>query len=133
GERVDTPSLRARLLRHVLLPLVLAWLVATAATLGVASHFTEQAFDRALLDDAYSIASHVQAMDDGEVALRLTPGELTAALFDEAESVFFSVLRPDGSLLAGAELPALARPSAGQRFRYANSLYRGQVVRAVVL
>jgi len=133
GERGDAPSLRARLLRHVLLPLLLTWLLATAATLGVASHFTEQAFDRALLDDAYSIASHVQAMDDGEVALRLTPGELTAALFDEAESVFFAVLRPDGSRLAGAELPPLALPSAGQRFRYANSLYRGQVVRAVVL
>ena len=127
------PSLRTRLLRHVMLPLALTWLAATAITLGVAHHFTEQAFDRALLDDAYSIASHVQAMDDGEVALRLTPGEVTAALFDEAESVFFSVLRPDGSRLAGATLPPFTPPFAGQRFRYANALHHGQVVRAVVL
>ena len=73
------PSLRIRMLRHVMVPLVLTWLAGTVATLSVASHFTEQAFDRALLDDAYSIASHVQAQPDGTVDLQLTPSELMAA------------------------------------------------------
>ena len=45
------PSLRIRMLRHVMVPLVLTWLAGTVATLSGASHFTEQAFARALLDD----------------------------------------------------------------------------------
>jgi two-component system sensor histidine kinase TctE len=93
------------MLRHVMVPLVLTWLAGTVASLGVASHFTEQAFDRALLDDAYAIASHVQVQEDGNVALQLTEGELNAALFDQAEAVHFSVLRPDGSRLAGKAIP----------------------------
>ncbi|MDO8889979.1 MAG: sensor histidine kinase N-terminal domain-containing protein [Hydrogenophaga sp.] len=128
-----TPSLRIRMLRHVMLPLSLTWLIGTVATLGVASHFTERAFDRALLDDAYSIASHVETLPGGEVGLVLTPNELKAALFDQAEAVHFSVLRADGSLLAGAQLPPVRPPQPDQAFRYGNLLHQGSVVRAVVL
>ena len=42
------PSLTARVLRRVLLPLALTWLVGTAVAVAVAGYFTEQAFDRAL-------------------------------------------------------------------------------------
>jgi two-component system sensor histidine kinase TctE len=121
------------MLRHVMVPLVLTWLVGTVATLGVASHFTEQAFDRALLDDAYAIASHVQMHEDGEVVLQLSEGELTAALFDQAEAVHFSVLRPDGSTLAGKALPATQLPDMAQPFRYSDIVYQGLPVRAVTL
>jgi two-component system sensor histidine kinase TctE len=126
-------SLRIRMLQHVMLPLVLTWLIGTIATLGVASHFTEQAFDRALLDDAYSIASQVGPTADGQVALRLTSSELTAALFDQAEAVYFSVLRPDGTRLAGEPLPPMPLPGKEEGHLYGNTLYQGQVVRAVVL
>ena len=131
--RPPAPSLRARLWRHVMLPLALSWLIGTVATLGVASHFTERAFDRALLDDAYAIASHLQAQPDGTVALQLSPGELEAALFDQAEFVHYAVLRPDGSTLTGTPLPALRPPLPGQSFRYGNALHDGRVVRGVVL
>ena len=47
------PSLRARLARHVLVPLALVWLAGTMASVGVANLFTQRAFDRSLLDDAY--------------------------------------------------------------------------------
>ena len=127
------PSLRIRMLRHVMVPLVLTWLAGTVATLSVASHFTEQAFDRALLDDAYSIASHVQAQPDGTVDLQLTPSELMAALFDQAEAVHFAVLQPDGKLLAGKALPATPLPEASQGFRYSDIVYQGLPVRAVTL
>lgn len=128
-----TPSLRVRLWRHVMLPLALAWLIGTVATLGVASHFTERAFDRGLLDDAYAIAEHLTAQADGSVTLAITPGELEAALFDQAEFVHYAVLRPDGSTLAGTPLPTLRPPLPGQRFRYGNALRDGRVVRGVVL
>ncbi|KQP19935.1 sensor histidine kinase [Pseudorhodoferax sp. Leaf265] len=126
-------SLRIRMLQHVMLPLVLTWLIGTVATLGVASHFTEQAFDRALLDDAYSIASQVGPAPDGQVVLRLTTSELTAALFDQAETVYFSVLRPDGTRLAGEPLPPMPLPSQAEGHLYSDSLYQNQPVRAVVL
>lgn len=132
GRASASPSLRIRMLRHVMLPLVLIWLAGTAATLGVASHFTEQAFDRALLDDAYSIASHLRPNPDGQVALQLTAGELTAALFDQAEAVHFSVLRPDGSRLAGAALPNIPL-GARDAWRYDEFMFDGQHVRAVAL
>ena len=42
-------TLRARLLRHVILPLALTWLVGALLALAVARYFTQQAFDRGYL------------------------------------------------------------------------------------
>ena len=58
------PSLRHRLLRHVLIPLAVTWLVGAALVVGISSYFAQQAFDRALLDDAYLVASHVRRASD---------------------------------------------------------------------
>ncbi len=121
------------MLQHVLLPLAMTWLIGTVTTLGVASYFTERAFDRALLDDAYAIASHLAPRPDGSVGLQLTPSEIRAALFDQSEAVHFAVRSPDGSLLAGTDLPVLRAPLPGQGFRYGNALHEGRVVRAAVL
>jgi two-component system sensor histidine kinase TctE len=96
--------LRNRLLRHVLVPLAVTWLLGSALVVGIASYFTQQAFDRALLDDAYLVASHVRRTADvgvGGLELSLSPQEMKTVLFDQTESLFFAVLRPDGSLLAG--------------------------------
>jgi two-component system sensor histidine kinase TctE len=97
---LSRPSLRTRLARRVVLPLVLTWAVGSAVALGVANHFAGQAFDRALLDDAYALAAKVQAAPDGPV-LRLSPGEMGTVLFDRSESNFFAVFTPDGRRLAG--------------------------------
>ncbi|QHE88936.1 histidine kinase [Hydrogenophaga sp. BPS33] len=121
------------MLRHVMLPLVLTWLAGTVATLGVASYFTEKAFDRALVDDAYSIASYLHRQSDGRVALQLTPSELSAALFDQSETVRFSVLRADGSLLAGTPLPSTPTPSSDLGMHYSDMVVRGELMRAVTL
>ena len=96
------PSLRNRLLRHVLLPLALTWLLGSALVVAVAAYFTQQAFDRSLLDDAYLVASHVRSNPDiEELELSLSTQEMRTVLFDQTEALFFAVLRPDGSLLAG--------------------------------
>ena len=98
------PSLRNRLLRHVLLPLALTWLVGSALVVGIAAYFTQQAYDRALLDDAYLVASHVRRNADvsmGGLELSLSAQEMSTVLFDQSESLYFAVLRPDGSLVAG--------------------------------
>jgi two-component system sensor histidine kinase TctE len=126
------PSLTARVLRRVLLPLGLTWLIGTAVALYVASYFTEQAFDRAMLDDAYSVSANVQAGERG-IELLLSPREVTSVLFDQSETVYFVVLRPDGSLIAGhpgLEAPA---PPDGTRYRFSHVTYQGKSLRAVVL
>ena len=46
------PTLLSRLLRHVLMPLIWAGVLGAVVMSLVARHFTSDAYDRALLDDA---------------------------------------------------------------------------------
>lgn len=98
------PSLRSRLLRHVLVPLGATWLLGSAIMLGMATYFTQQAFDRSLVDDAYLVASHVQyspTSADGSLELSLSAQEMKTVLFDQSESLFFAVFSRSGQLVAG--------------------------------
>lgn len=125
-------SLRVRLVSHVMLPLALTWLLGTAVTVGVAHFFAQKAFDRALLDDAYAVASQVKSVN-GLLALDLSPSEMDTLLFDQSERVFFAVMRPDGSVLAGHPGLRAPRPEGEARSRFSDIVYRGQELRAVVL
>ena len=126
------PSLRARLVSHVMLPLALTWLLGSAVTVGVAYFFAEKAFDRALLDDAYVVASQVKVEAD-ELSLELSAGEMSALLFDQSERVFFAVMRPDGSVVAGHPGLRAPRPEDEARSRFSDITYQGHALRAVVL
>ncbi|NCW18566.1 MAG: hypothetical protein EBW39_05035, partial [Betaproteobacteria bacterium] len=61
------PSLQTRLVRRVIVPLALMWFAGTAVFTGVSRYFTQQAFDRALLDDAYAVAGHVRLGSDNRL------------------------------------------------------------------
>lgn len=126
------PSLIARVLRRVLLPLALTWLAGTAVAVAVASHFTEQAFDRSLLDDAYAVSANVES-GERDIQLRLSPREVTSVLFDQSETMYFAVLRKDGSLLAGHGGLEAPLPEEGARYRFSDIRHQGQPLRAVVL
>lgn len=136
-ERPTTkPLLRNRLLRHVLWPLGLTWAVGTFLVLGVATYFAQQAYDRALLDDAYLVASHVRPSTEagsGGVALSLSAQEMSTVLFDQSEALYFAVLRPDGSLVAGhaglpRKLETNSQPVFGS-FEYQNRNLRSVTIR----
>ena len=128
-----TRSLRGRLLRHVIVPLALTWLLGALVALAVARYFTQQAFDRALLDDAYAVAAHVQHAEDGGLTLGLTAAEMQTLLFDQNESMYFAVYLEDGHFLAGH--PGLALPplpdAAGPHFT--ESDFYSQNLRVVVV
>ena len=104
---LQKPSLRRKILRHVLWPLTLTWALGAALAFGLAHYFTTQAYDRALLDDAYALSAQVRSDSqiDGlgrtVLGLNLTDAEMGAVLFDQSESIYFSVWRSDGTLLAG--------------------------------
>ena len=103
---MTTPrSLRTRLLRHVIVPLAVTWLLGTMLALAVARYFTQQAFDRALLDDAYAVASHVRTADQDALTLGLTATEMSTLLFDQNESLYFAVYLPDGRFLLTTRPP----------------------------
>jgi two-component system, OmpR family, sensor histidine kinase TctE len=105
------PSLRRKILLHVLWPLALTWALGAAIAIGLAQYFTMQAYDRALLDDAHALAAQVRsdsqstnsvdAQGRSILSLSLTDAEMGAVLYDQTESIYFSVWRADGSLLAG--------------------------------
>ena len=126
------PSLRTRVVRHVVVPLVVLWALGTAVALGVASYFAGRAFDRSLLDDAYAVAANVRVDSTGPV-LNLSTSEMTALLFDQSESVFFAVLLPTGALLAGH--PGLkAQPLANETaFVFADIGFQNRELRSVSL
>ncbi len=128
-----TRSLRARLLRHVIVPLALTWLLGTLVALGVARYFTQQAFDRALLDDAYAVAAHVQHAEDGGLTLGLTAAEMRTVLFDQNEAMYFAVYLDDGHLLAGH--PGLSLPPLpqGPGPHFAEAAFHNQNLRVVVI
>ncbi len=133
---VEKPSLRARVVQHVMLPLVLTWALGTALTLGITNYFVAQAFDRSLLDDAYSVAAHV-GLRDGKPILLLSQAEMSTILFDQSEQVFFAVQAMDGSLLAGhAGLHAHLAGAAVDRATTPNFYdisYQGRALRSVTV
>jgi len=127
-------TLRSRLLRHVIVPLALTWLVGALLALAVARYFTQQAFDRALLDDAYAVASHVRHAEDGGLTLGLSSVEMGNLLFDQNENLYFAVYLADGHLLAGhagLQLPSGIRSAMTPFFD--EIPFQNRSLRAVVL
>ena len=127
-----TGSLARRVLRNVMLPLALTWLIGAAIALGIANFFAEQAFDRAMLDDAYALSGNVQASERG-IEFLLTPREVATALFDQVESIYSAVQRDDGSLIAGDAGLMVPLPEADALSRFSEIVYQGKTLRAVVL
>jgi len=115
-----------------MLPLALTWLLGTAVVILVAREFTEQAFDRSLLDDAYALSANVVVSDPG-IELHATPGDLRSILFDQTESIFFAVLSGDGTLVAGQPGLPMADIGGESPYAFADGVFNGRDVRTVTL
>ena len=129
---VRAPSLTQRVLRNVLVPLALTWMVGAVIALVIANYFSEQAFDRGMLDDAYALSANVQAGERG-IELMLSPREVATVLFDQVDKVYFAVQRLDGSLISGQAGLQAPLPVDGSRYRFSDVNYEGSTLRAVVL
>lgn len=130
---IDTPSLRSRLLRHVLAPLALTWLVGTVISVKVATESTQRAFDRSILDDAYAVAANVRPTAQG-LMLMLSPREMKTVLFDQVEVIQYAVLHVDGRPIAGDTLPvAVPAPGEDDIYRFSDLEVHGKMLRGVRL
>lgn len=126
------PSLRSQLLRSVVVPLGLTWAIGMVATVGLANVFVQRAYDRALVDDAFSLASHVRG-DGANMQLLLSQPEISHVLFDQSEAVYFAVLRADGSLVAGHPGLGSASDKSHQPVVLGDMSYQGKALRSVTL
>lgn len=120
------------MLRGVLVPMALTWMVGATTAFAVAYVFTAEAFDRALLDDAHVLATHVVARE-GRLTLDLTKRELGAVLLDKSETEFFAVLRSDGSVVASNAALRPAPLEAGKLWEFDDLSYQGVELRMVKL
>jgi len=130
------PSLAVRLLKSLYIPLFLTWIIGTLAVVVVSSYFTEQAYDRALLDDAYSVASHVtlnNAKGTAQLEIDLSANEMTTLLFDQSEIVYFQILNTDGSLVAGHPGFNAALPAIGSSPKFSNLEFQDKNFRTVAI
>jgi two-component system sensor histidine kinase TctE len=137
---MNKPTLRQKILRHILWPLSLTWALGTCIALGLAYYFTSSAYDRALLDDALSLSAQVRGDDQLDQQgsflprLLLSDAEMRSVLFDPTDIIYFSVWRADGTLLSGYKD---LRPTSNAKFQtkpdWRNATYLGQDVRVVSL
>jgi len=99
--QLRTRWLTRDLLVRLMLPLLV--IVAATAALGTytAQRLTDRVFDRWLLDAAHSVSSLVK-FDQGMAALDLPPIAQSILLFDDNDTIYFSV-RQGNQLLAGRE------------------------------
>ena len=126
------PGLPSRLRRHVLLALALSWGLGSLLVVTVGQHFAAQAFDRALLDDAYALAAHVR-VEAGALRLDLTPHELSAMLFDQSETVYFAVFGPGGGFVAGDRWLSAAPIPPAASYAFSEQNLEGRPLHSVSL
>ncbi len=127
------PSLLQRLLKRVIVPLALTWLLGTLLAFAVARYSTQQAFDRALLDDAYAVASHVRQTETGDLTLALTANEMGTLLFDQSERLYFAVYSDEGRFLAGHAGLQLPQQLDLNPHAFTPLAWNNKALRAVVL
>ncbi len=103
AERPPDPSrspLRTRLLWHLMPALLLSWVLGSAVALYTAAHFTQQAYDRSMLDDAQLVDQHLRERQ-GALVLEASDDDLNAILYDPKERIYFAVRSAGGQLIAG--------------------------------
>src|SRR5690349_20651506 len=124
-------SMRGRLLRLLLLPLLtlMALSVWTDYRTAIAPALT--AYDHALADAAVAVAAHVRSVEH-RVSVDLPPQAVAVLRTDRYDNIYYRVSNVDGSFAAGdAELPAV-RSTAEQNPQFVDAQYRGEPVRMVI-
>ncbi len=103
-------SLRARLLKWLVIPLVLLNLLAAGIAYWLAWIPAQSALDQSLADAAWALVPHVQESGDS-VQLQLSKQAEQVLRVDHFDQVFFVVRDMEGTTIAGdADFPELHIP-----------------------
>jgi len=131
--RPEPASLRARLLRGLLVPLTLLLLIGVAAGYVAARAVADDVYDGELAEIGRELLLHVRTGASG-TQFDLSHEAERTLLLDQYDEVSFAVRAPGGVTLAGAAaLPQPARwPAPGQTV-YSDGTYWGRAVRVASL
>lgn len=123
-------SITARLLRGMVLPMAgLALLLGIGGALAIRSA-VETVNDRILGAASRAIAESL-TVEDGEIALNLSPAIFGMIEDTERDNVYYSV-RQNGRAITGyADLPSIAAGLRDTEVRFGDATYRGRAVRIV--
>lgn len=122
--RPEAPLLRRQLLVWLLVPLALLLVADAFVSYWIALDFSRRAYDRSLIEIAHEVALHLRGIG-GELALDMPEAARRVLLNDPDDRIFFSVVAPDGRLIAG--VPIAAARGAVTRGPRAETLYDAQI------
>ncbi|SMF97373.1 two-component system, OmpR family, sensor histidine kinase TctE [Methylomagnum ishizawai] len=125
-------SLRKQLLLRLTLPLTLVVVLDTAVSYFVALHYTNQAYDRWLLDSARSLAQEVKTYKN-KVTFELPPIAVEVFRWDDTDKTYFKVESEATGFMAGdRELPG-PKPAALDKAQpsFSDGEFQGRPVRVV--
>ena len=124
-------SVRERLLRLLLVPLVALLVVSIWSDYHTAIEPARTAYDQALADAAVAVAAHVR-VQSGRIELDLPPQAIAVLRTDRYDQIYYRVADPSGTFLAGdIDLPSV--PVAPDQSPYfLDAQYQDHPVRMVV-
>ena len=123
-------SIKADLLKWLLLPLCSLCVISTAVAYLLATESANESYDRNLINTADSVAGRVRVNDDGTESFDLPPAALDILRHSHPKDRFYyQVLNPDGSKLAGDPIPSMMEPTESSVPAFSYVQYGGQTLR----
>ncbi|WP_317202395.1 sensor histidine kinase N-terminal domain-containing protein, partial [Janthinobacterium sp.] len=125
------PSIRLRLLKCLIAPILLLNLAGGALTYALAWMPAQSAFDQSLQDAAGALGARLSVAADG-VRIDLPRQAEQVLRADAVDAVYFVVRGPSGRDIAGdADFPPLRRAAAALAAPAYDGSVRGEAVRIV--
>src|SRR6476659_2491127 len=93
--RDSGPTLRSKLLRWLLIPLSLLFVVDAVGSWFIARHLSDRVYDGELMEIARELNLHVKLID-GKLAFDLEQDAERTLLLDQYDSVYYAVRTADG-------------------------------------
>jgi len=126
-------SLRGKLLRWLVIPLMLVNLAGATAIYWLAWLPAQTALDQSLADAAWALVPHVQEAGNS-VELQLTQQAEQVLRVDHFDEIFFVVRDIQGKTIAGdLDFPVLRAPDQANTWIAYLSTMRGEEIRAISL
>ena len=135
GSETRQPSnrtLRSQLLRWLLLPLTVLFLLDAAGSYYFASRLSDRVYDRGLMEIARELALHAKRGERG-YAWDLESDAERVLLLDQYDRIYYSVRAPGGQVLAGRADLGIRQARGKRSEELYNAQLGGEKVRVALL